>query len=817
MRARALSRRAKFALALVAIAMGIGASPAQAAAVFAGIGAPSGFEELARPREIVVDIYFGGQKIGETIATARPGLLEFKNPETVARLVPNALDPARVASALSGALATNSHLVCSEANSSGCGTLSPAIAGIIFDEQHFRADLFVNPKLLRANSQESPYLRASTATPSLTSSLGLAISGSMASSPLYNVQNRTIFALGELRLRSDTSYASGLGLLADDAVAELDRPDLRYSAGLFWAPGLDLTGQRRIVGVGVGTQFDTRSDRDSLRGTPLVVFLNQPARIEILIDGRLVGSGLYAAGNNILDTSTLPDGAYGLVLRIREGSGAVREEHRFFIKNAQIAPLGKPLYFAYAGMLANTRRNRFVSLSKSLFYQVGTAWRLNRAIAVDLSAIGTQKKTMAEAGAWLIMPVARLRVAGLVSTAGDRAALVQLASAGIANISFSLDLRRVWSHDGESLIPGGEYVDNFTAGPPVKAQLGNGSYTQATASLGWQLGPALLSVIGSYRKDKGAKSDYSIGPSLQWRLVNRGGFQLSLEADAQRTHSTTSGFLGFRLLRTTGAFSTFSTSGYRMNSSGSSTSRLVTSVTGQYFHEDKDRTQLSVDGGLDRTTNLTSVHADASLYSRFGSVRANLLNEFGGALQYGLSVQTGTAIDPKDLAVGGRDLQESAVVATLDGIAPDARFEILVDEQPRGQLGAGGRLPIFLQPYHKYKVRIRPVGAASVWYDSVTRETTLYPGTVQHLSWRVEHVASLFGRAVRSDGAPVADAGVEGKRGVGESDGQGYFQIDAASGESLLFTSASGPSCRVQVGKLAARGSYVSLGKVVCQ
>ncbi len=792
-----------------------------ATAAIQSVGAPAGFEELSRPREIVVDIYFGGQKLGEAMATVRPGAIQFRDPASIAALIPNALEPARVAAGLSGALSTNSALVCSPASSSQCGRLAPDSAGIIFDEQHFRVDVFVNPKLLRAITNANPYLALPSAAPSLTSSLGFAISGTSASDPLYNFQNRTILAVRNVRVRSDTSYASGLGFIADDLVAEVDRPDLRYSAGLFWAPGLDLTGQRRIVGFGVGSQFDTRSDRESLRGTPLLVFLNQPARIEILIDGRLVGSGLYTAGNNILDTSTLPDGAYALVLRIRESSGAVREERRFFIKNAQIAPVGKPLYFAYAGMLANTRRNRPISLSKSLYYQLGTARRLSRALAVDVSAIGTQKKTMAEAGAWLITPVARLRVAGLVSTAGDRAALLQLGSAGIANLSFSFDLRRVWSNDGESLIPAADYVDNFTSGPPVKAQLGSGSYSQATASLGYQLGPALLSLIASYRKDKAARSDYSIGPSLQWLLVNRFGFQLSLDADAQRTRSTTSTFFGIRFLHTGGGFSTFNTSGYRSihsnGNGGGSVGRMVTSLTSQYFHEDENRTQLSLDGGLERTTDLTSVHANGSLYSRFGNVRADLLHNLGGPLQYGLSVQTGAAVDPNDLEVGGRDLQESAVVAALDGIAPDARFEVLVDEQPHGQLGAGGRLPIFLQPYHHYSVRLRPVGGASVWYDSVTRDLTLYPGTVQHLSWRVEHVASLFGQAVHPDGAPVKGASVQSRRSVGETDDRGYFQIDAGSRDSLLFTSADGGTCHVQVGDLAARGSYASLGKVVCQ
>lgn len=812
-------------IAAALLAGGLGSTHATAALSghtgFESVGPPAGFEELARPREVVLDVYFGGQKLGNAIATVQPGYLQFREPQAVATLVPNAADRARLTAAFSGDLATNSALVCTEANANACGVLTPEVAGIIFDEQHFRVDLFVNPQFLKVAAPADPYLKAPALPPSLTSSVGFAASGTTKSSPIYNFQNRTIFAFRNVRLRADTSYASGLGFLVDDFVAEVDRPNLRYSAGLFWAPGLDLIGQRRIVGLGVGTQFDTRTDRETLQGTPLVLFLNQPARVEILIDGRLVASRLYAAGNDVVDTSTLPDGAYSLVLRIREASGAVREERRFFTKNAQIAPVGKPLYFAFAGLLANTRRNMPISFSKDLYYQFGTARRLNRFLAVDLSAIGTQRRSMLEAGAWLLTSAARIRVAALASTSRDRAALLQIGSASLGGLSFNFDLRRVWSHDGQPLIPAPDYVDNFGSGPPVKAQLGVGSYTQATASLGYQFGAALFSLIASYRKDQLARSDYSIGPSVQWLLVNRPGLQLSFEADAQRTRSTRSAFFGITILHTGRPFSTFSTTGYRdIHSSGAGTperSRVVTSVTGQYYREDEDRTQVSLDGGFERSTDFTSVHGNASFYSRFGTLRADLLNNVGGPLQYGLNLQAGAAIDPHDFALGGRDLQESALVATIEGSAAGARFDVLIDEQPYGQVTQGDRLPIFLQPYHLYKVRLRPIGGPDVWYDSVTRDITLYPGMVQHLSWHVERLATLFGRAVRRDGTPIANASIQARRGVGETDDNGYFQVDSSSGDTLVFTAADGTSCRAQVGDLKAGASYIPMGKMICE
>src|SRR6185503_8029423 len=344
-----------------------------------------------------------------------------------------------------GDLEAHSDLVCSAASSGSCGSLPEGTEGIIFDEQSFRVDLFLKAADVRPAGPASPYLPLPSAQPSLTSSLGFAVSGTTGSSPIYDVQNRTIAAFGSVRLRADTSYASHIGLLADDAVAELDRPNLRYSAGLFWAPGLDLTGRRRIAGIGFGTQFDTRADRESLMGTPLILFRSQPSRVDFLIDGRLVASRSYDAGNDILDTSDLPDGSYPLVLRLQDSSGAVREERRFFVKTPEVAPAGQPLYFAYAGMLANTRVHHPVGLSNTLYYQAGTARRLSRPFAVDLSLIGTQKKVMAEAGGWLLSPLAQVRAAALLSTAGDKAVLLQGTSSGQSRLNFSFDLCGVWS------------------------------------------------------------------------------------------------------------------------------------------------------------------------------------------------------------------------------------------------------------------------------------------------------------------------------------------------------------------------------------
>lgn len=787
-------------------------------------GVPAGFSELTRARELLVDVYFGGRKVGEARVEARPGYVRLRNPDQLLSLIPNLMAAPAISAAISAELPANPGRVCPIGITTNCGSLLPEILGVVFDDDRFRLDVFVNPIWLRTiGIDEERFLPDPTAPLSLTSSMGLALSGSSTAAPLYNLQNRTIMAFRNVRIRSDSSYASKLGVLIDNMVAEVDRPGLRYSAGLFWAPGLDLTGQRRILGVGVGTQFDTRVDRDQLRGTPLILFLFQPARIDILIDGRLVGSGLYEAGNNVIDSTGMPDGSYSVVLRIQERNGSVREERRFFAKSPQIAPLGKPIYFGYAGMLANSRRGRIISVSDDIYYQFGTARRLNRTVAVDASIIGTSRKPMVELGGWVITTAARIRAAGLISAAGDRAALLQVASGQSGPLSLNFDLRRVWSRNNEPLLPLSNQVERFDSVPLTQGQLSEGSYTQASGSVGYLLGNAYVSVIGSLRKDKDLPGDFSIGPNLNWPVVNSNGLQIVLQADAQRTRTTSSGYVGVRMMLNSRGYSLSSNAGHRAVSSRNgafrSRARAVASTTAQYSHHSGDQSEMSFAAGLDRDISSTTARAGANLYSRFGSVRGEILRQFEGdqRTQYALTLQSGAVFNRNDVVLSGRNLEQSALLVEVEGTATTAEFEVLIDEQPRGRLKVGKRMPISLQPYRAYAVRIRPVDAASVSFDEATRKVTLYPGNVQHLGWQAEQLVTVFGRAVRANGSPVADALVNSKRGVGQTDVQGYFQVEVSANEILSFTLNGNNSCNVGLGELRVRNDFVALGKVICR
>lgn len=804
----------------------LGPSPvlaaATAAATFQSSGPPPGFEQLEQPREVLVDLYFGDRKIGDAFATAKQGTLRFSNAQDVIATIPNLKPAPELVQALTGDLPTNSNLVCSKTNAAHCGSMAPPIVSIIYDEDRFRADIFVAPRYLGTVGRADPYLSAPTAPLSITSSLGAALSGATVGTMVYNLQNRTVLGDRNARIRMTSSVASHLGWMADELVGEVDRRDMRYSAGLFWAPGMDFTGQRRILGVGFGTQFDTLADRASIEATPLILFLAEPSRVEILVDGRLVTSGAYEAGNNELDSSALPDGAYTILLRIRSANGSVREERRFFVKNSQVAPIGRPIYFGYAGVLANSEPHRLVSASRSAFYQLGGAWRLSRSVALDVGAMGTNGKTLVEAGAWLIAPLVRLRAAALASTAGDKGLLLQLGSGGHGPLNFTFDLRRIWTHRDQILFPLPSYVISFDSTAPTAPQLGNGSYKQATGSLGYRLGPATLSLVGSYRADRGLPSDYSIGPSVDLPLLNHNGLQLMFTANAQRTSTTTAAFAGFQLLFNRGRLAVSASAGGASLGARDGTvppaNRAVGSLGAQYSSGGAPGTELSITAGADRNVNSSTVHASGTFDSRLADVRADVLHnlETPGGTQFGITVQSGAAASTHGMAIGANDVEQSAVILSVSGDARDVPFNVLVDDHPKGRIRIGERLSLFLPPYRAYRIRLVPSDSDPVMFDASTRTVTLYPGNVQTLRWTAQSYFTVFGQAISQSHKPIANALVRAGRSISESDSNGYFQIDVVRGDRITLGEL-GLNCDVDLGRITLKDDYAPIGKVVCK
>ena len=783
--------------------------------------APAGFDQLLAPQHGVVDVWFGGKRVGQAEAVFAPGEFRFVDAAALTALLPDITDRARVGAALGLPLDPHAARACSGGEIPECGRLDPEVAGVIFDAARFRVDVFVSARLRAVRAISTPrYLPRPAPGLSLVDAIGVTIAGNSGDTPVYNIENRAIIGNGAARLRSDLSWTSGYGLRSDVLAAELDRHDLRYSAGSFWAPGVELTGRRKMLGVAIETQLDTRLDRELIEGSPLIVFLQQRAQVDIFRDGRLLVSRIYDAGNQSLDTSSLPDGSYDVVLRISEADGTHREERRFYSKMRRIAPLGRPMIAAYVGMLTRERAGAIIGTPGTPFLAASYARRLRPSLALDAIVMATDHRAIGQIGADLLTRPARLRVAALAGSNGDIGVLAQLSSTGRGPLSINFDLRAISSRRGGALFP--ESGDTRaalgpTAGDSALSALATGSYVQFAGSMTYRLGAAQLGLLGVYHRQAGQRAFYSVGPSIRWPFLRRGGLEVAFSGDFAVSEHARTGFAGFSIRRLSGRSSIGASAGGR-GASGGLRGGAVAAVDATWQREMLDGA-FDAGAGLARDPDGTAATGHATLRAPRGSASIDLAHRFDGAggTQYGVALRTGFATGGGRVELRDGEGETSAVFVKLDHAPADARFDVMVDDTPRAVVGGGRMAAIALPAYRRYDIRLRARDGDMLHYDGAARTVSLYPGNVATLGWSATRVAALFGRALWPDGSAVTNADVSAPGSIARTDAQGYFLITAAPDGLLTIAAPGGRGCHVRLGGVTPVEGYAAIGDVTCR
>jgi hypothetical protein len=577
-----------------------------------------------------------------------------------------------------------------------------------------------------------------------------------------------------------------------------------------------------MLGVAIETQLDTRLDRELIQGSPLIVFLQQRAQVDIFRDGRLLVSRIYDAGNQSLDTSSLPDGSYDVVLRITEADGTHREERRFYSKMRRIAPLGRPLVAAYVGMLTRERAGAIIGTPGAPFLAASYARRLRPSLALDATVMTTDHRAIGQVGADLLTRPARLRVAALAGSNGDVGVLAQLSSTGRGPLSINFDLRAISSRRGGALFPDSgrdtPAAFNPNNGESALSALATGSYVQFAGSMNYRLGAAQLGLLGVYHREAGQRAFFTVGPSIRWPFLRRGGLEVSFSGDFAVSEHARTGFAGFSIRRLSGRSSIGASVGGRGASGDGPRGGAVAAVDATWQREMLGGA-FDAGAGLAHDPDGTTATGHAMLRAPRGSASIDLAHRFDGAAgtQYGVALRTGFATGGGRVELRDGDGETSAVFVRLDHAPADARFDVMVDDTPRAVVGGGRMAAIALPAYRRYDIRLRARDGGMLHYDGAPRTVSLYPGNVATLGWSATRVAALFGRALWPGGKPVANADVSAPGGIARTDAQGYFLITAAADGVLAIAAPDGRGCHVRLGGIVPVEGYAAIGDVTCR
>ena len=788
---------------LLLSAFGLSLALAQNPVFLAMDSAPAGFEDLAAPQRSLVDIYYGNRYLTSQIATFSPQMIRLSDPAMVVRLIDNITDPSRVEDALSGELQTHAGDVCPTRQSRNCGLLYPAVAGVIFDEDRFRVDVFVNRQLLLTRDAEvRKYLPPSDAGLSLLQNVSGAWSGSDAPGGQrddYTINGLSQFAYRENSVYFNWNYTRNLEFQVNDLYGRRNFEGVEYHAGLMGSSafGLSFTPDRTLLGARVASSDDTRTDTEYSGGMPLDVFLPTRGRVEIRRDDRLLTSYFLEAGSQQLDTTSFPPGAYDVEIRILNEDGVIiSQETRFFAKRFRLPPKGEWQYFAETGrVLDRNSGDTWPASTEQWLTRAGVSRRLSDTLAGTAAMAMTHDDTLMELGIFNIGYLYEFLPSVMLATNGDYG-LNLTTWLRYQQVSGNVSYRRLWKNGDAATAPTGN-ADH----PPL---LGNG-FEQKSVSISFPLSVGTMNYrCNSNRQGNGNTARVH---SLDYRatMFRTPDYDISMTLGFSHSGNTdiVLASVEFRLRDDHWTWRVSPRTQYN-DISGHHDRTENLRISANWADRNLFDSMIRVGAGAETGSDNDRYDAHLQVGNSWGRGELNLNHIRGvsdktdSVTSYSASFSTSFLTDGTHHTLGGERPAESAVVVNVNGNEGDV-FDVNIDGQRRSHAVAGRPSVIPLLPYRQYRISVH--SGASTLYDLDERERTitLYPGNVVSMSYDAVALKLLFGRLMLG-GEPVIDARISGGLYPARSSDQGLFQLESrVDNDNIHVELDNGWLCHVPV------------------
>ena len=773
---------------------------------------PPGFESLLEPQTTIVDIYFAGELINSQMATFTNDEIQLSSPSAIVERIPTLLDPQVVENAITGGIPTHMELICYDQGQQNCGKLEPGTAGVIFNDGNFRVDLFVNSQYLSISTfAHRKYLPASDGDLSWLQTINAAYSGSQDDdTDILGLNSGSIFAFRENRFQLISNYENDESFSIDTAAFRRDWRGKEYQAGYFRSNSgnFQFMGDAAIRGVRMASTLDTREDLRQSAGNSLQVFLRTRSEVSLYKDGRLLSSRIYDAGNQELDTSQLPGGAYDVTIRIRDAVGVVEEETRFYVKSSMLPPADQALYFIEAGELLNPDDQKGLAAGDGFsLIRAGYHARFGDQLAYLAGISQIEEHSNLEIGGSYLGRYLNLDIGAFTGNNNRRGARFDIRGNALG-LYFNANYRRVWNEDFNA-----EDRSDFTGA----------SATQGFVSLTNQLPLGRFEISGRFNK-RGNESIETYSTRYEFPRLRFG---------------LTEFYLGMQLSHEEGINTGLFTMEMRLNGK-----HVTGQIRPEYAYQSSDVNQVNSDhwqtaGVLswqdrniwqDRDLRLDlrardqfdqqSIGTEMDLITQSGRLRlqAEKVDQNGRATtRYTGNGFTSFMVNNQHAKLGGREQSQSAVLIAIAGELTDARFDILVDGNVRAVAYPGKITALNLRPFETYSIQLRQQGASFVEYEQQSRQVTVYPGNVITLRWQVAELDIIFGRLLDQNGQPISNALIKGVSGLATSDDAGLFQAEIRRDISQLKIETMQQQCAVIIPAYQVNRGIANLGNLSCE
>ncbi len=775
---------------------------------------PPGFEDLILAQTTQVDVYYANEKIGNTLATYSPTSIELSDPADLTALIPHLIDPETILQALSGELDTNASEVCLSELQRECGTLTPNVAGVIFDESRFRLYVFVNRLQLQQQGLVSNKFLPNVKSDNISSVNAFSNSFSGEDSDTsYTVGANHIISRGQSRLQTQWDYSDTRDFSIETLSLQNDNAGIAKEVGFFNTDTrfTSFTNNLDIAGARIYSSTNTRTDLDYSQATEIFLFLDSRSQVEVFKDNKLLDGGFYEAGNQQLDTLRLPSGSYPITLRITNASGNTREEQFFFVKTSSLPPQDQPLHFLELGLLEKDSDDEGVpGISDNELLRVGTAYRLQNHLGGSIEYLHSTDTDLIQGGLSYYGSGFFLQNS-LMLGSDNEWGLQFLGQYRLKNISLNFDYRQIDS----------AYDDENDFDEEIEARILPNDFSQGNISASIPVRKGQLTLRTQYNDNLNEGSTTSYGLDYRYPLFNRNRFMVELNLSSAYEEDDYRIQTGLRFTRTK--------PGEYLNIHPSYVSRKTNNKTeqGPLLFSSLTKTEdspkfgrITYGGFLSEELERTTVGARTQHSSSYG--RADLQldwvndDERGSITRFRGLQNTNIITNGKEVVFGGDRNANSGVIIELHGQSVDEPFEIFVDGHPRGHTKNGGRTALMLDAFNTYSISIRSKSNNLLHFDDTPKRITLYPGNVETISFEIQPIVVLITRLLLADKSPASRVRIDNAIGYAMTDEHGWLQAEISGTKPLEISKNGKLICTIDLPELEIKQDIAFVDSLQC-
>ena len=632
--------------------------------------------------------------------------------------------------------------------------------------------------------------------------------------------------------RSLLSYGKFWGQLDGTAIQDRDYElnqlsasgiidDYRVDLGLLRTEGLQFGGSAEFVGVGMETSVDIVTNQDELQGSRFEIFVPSRSRVEFYRADRLLSVQVLDFGLQQVETRNFPQGSYNVDVIIREDSGNVIRETKFFTKSGLLALRDEPVYSLQVGLL-----RKQLTVSDTPVYQAGMRYRLLSFLELGTSAYGTDELTIGQLS--LTGLYRDVYFAGSFSSStAARYGVSASVSGTLLGLNLGTSYSRTLNPDNTKDEPEQDETEPLPFIPPHKQDifdLLSRKRSSTSASIGRIIGPVEFRVAGTRNYSYASRKRFAYGPSAEWRIFRTVSQDLALSTSYMRTEDGDKAAVMIAYSYSFGRWLSAMNGGLR-NEQGSDRDLGRAMLT----YDDRDRNERGTRASFSeefKEVGQKKEAAEVSTVELFqgneyaeGKFFARQSSQQSDDANIGVTGSTSMIVSGDGgISFSNPPRAEAVLVAEVVGAGEDSAFDVIVNEQTVGSIKGGGKVVTGLGPYRTYKIGIRPKqGSAIVHYDNSLYEVTVFPGNVVKKTWKFERVFIALGRLLDRDGRSIGWQRIKGPKEYVVTEDDGHFQAEITGSESLEIDSSK-YHCKIELPQPQEAVQYFyDFGDVYCR